>query len=131
MAFIYLSIEHILAIHETMIQEFGGSSGVRSQELLDSAIHQPMQSFGGEDLYSTLFEKAAAYAFFISENQPFVDGNKRTAASAAAIFLDIHGYEINCRSGEIYKIIMKLANKKISQEKLAKWFEKNSIKKEK
>ena len=66
MSIFYLSVEHIIAIHDTLIKEFGGSFGLRDPGLLESAASQPEQSFGGEDLFPTLFEKAAAYAFFIS-----------------------------------------------------------------
>ena len=125
----YLDLEHVIAIHDTLIEEFGGSLGIRDHGLLESAISQAQQSFGGYELYPSLFDKASAYAFFISENQPFIDGNKRTAASSAGVFLDINGYELNCTSGEVYVVMMKLANKKLSKEDLSKWFEKNSNRK--
>lgn len=126
MSVLYLSVEQIVAIHDILIQKFGGSLGLRDRGLLESASMQPMQSFGGEDLFPTLFDKAAAYAFFISENQPFIDGNKRTAASTAATFLDINGYEIDCPQGQIYEVMMQLANKKISREDLVEWFRQHS-----
>lgn len=125
----YLSAEHIVAIHDTLIEEFGGSFGLRDGGLLESATMQPQQAFSGKDLYPTLFEKAAAYAFFISENQPFIDGNKRTAASVAGVFLDVNGHELNCPSGEVYDVMMKLANKKLPRNQLVDWFQKNSVKK--
>jgi death-on-curing protein len=127
----YLSIEHVIAIHDLLIEQFGGSYGIRDQGLLESATHQPQQTFGGQDLYPTLFDKAAAYSFFISENQPFIDGNKRAAASVAAVFLDLNGYLVDCPEGQIYETIMKLANKKISKNDLAGWYQKNCVKKKK
>lgn len=129
MAVSFLSVEHVVAIHDTLIEEFGGSFGLRDGGLLESAAMQPQQAFGGEDLYPTLFDKAAAYAFFISENQPFIDGNKRTAASVAGVFLDINGYELNCPSGQVYDVMMKLANKTLTRDQLAEWFRKKSVKK--
>lgn len=125
----YLSVEHIVAIHDTLIEEFGGSFGLRDRGLLESAAMQPQQAFGGEDLYPTLFEKAAAYAFFISENQPFIDGNKRTAASVAGVFLDINGYALDCPSGQVYDVMMKLANKTLTRDRLADWLRENSAQK--
>lgn len=127
----YLDLEHVIAIHDTLIEELGGSLGIRDQGLLESAISQAQQSFGGYELYPTLFDKSASYAFFISENQPFIDGNKRTAVSSAGVFLDINGYVLDCPSGELYAMMMKLANKKLKKEDLSKWFEKHSIKKQK
>lgn len=125
----YLSIEHVMAIHDTLVEQFGGILGIRDKGLLDSAIRQPEQSFGGVDLYPSLFDKASAYAFSISENQPFLDGNKRTAASTANAFLDLNGYELDCPQGHVYNVMMALANKRLSRERLAAWFEKNSKKK--
>lgn len=121
----YLTLQHVMAIHDTMIEEFGGSYGIRDEGLLDSAINQPRQTFGGVDLYPTLFDKASVYAFQISENQPFIDGNKRTAAGTAAVFLSINGYELECPEGQVYETIMKLANKKLSREEFAKWLKDN------
>jgi death on curing protein len=126
---LYLSLEHIHAIHDTMIEEFGGSFGVRDRGLVESCARQPIQSFGGEDLYPSLFDKAATYALPISENQPFIDGNKRTAATVAAAFLDINGYEIDCSKGQIYEVMMDLANKRLTRENLSRWFQKHSKKK--
>jgi death on curing protein len=120
MKILYLSLEHIHAIHDTMIEEFGGSFGVRDRGLVESCARQPIQSFGGV---------AATYAFSISENQPFIDGNKRTAATVAAAFLDINGYEIDCPKGQIYEVMMDLANKRLTRENLSRWFQKHSKKK--
>lgn len=125
----YLTLEQVVAIHDTLIEEFGGSFGIRDKGLLDSAIGQPKQSFGGQELFADIYEKAAAYAFFVMANHPFIDGNKRTAATAAAVFLDLNGYEIDCAEGKIYSLMMDLSNKRISRDDLIGWFRKNSIKK--
>lgn len=129
MSVFFLSVEHVIALHDTLIEEFGGTYGLRDKGLLESAVTQPRQSFGGEDLYPSLFDKAAAYAFFISENQPFLDGNKRTAATVAGVFLDLNGYEIDCAQGQIYEMMMQLANKAIPRDDLAAWFSRNSVRK--
>lgn len=121
----HLQVEHVCALHDASISEFGGIRGIRDRNLLESAVYQPQQSFGGEDVYPTLFDKASAYACFISANHAFLDGNKRTAISAAAVFLDLNGYKITVVPGEIYEVMMKVANKKMSRDDLAKWFRKN------
>ena len=126
---LYLELDQIMAIHDTLIEEIGGSLGLRNPGLLKSGAHQPQQSFGGEDLYPDLFSKAAAYAFSISENQPFIDGNKRTAATVAAVFLDINEFLLDCPEGQVYETMMKLANKHLTRESLAEWFRKNCKKK--
>ncbi len=131
MTVLYLSVEHVLALHDISIQEFGGIFGLRDKGLLESAVLQPMQSFGDQDLYPTLFDKAAAYAFFISENQPFLDGNKRTAISTAAVFLDLNGYGLKSASGTVYEVMMDVSNKRMDKDQLAHWFRKNSKKNKK
>lgn len=122
----YLTIEQILALHDIGIQELGGTFGIRDRHLLESAAHQPQQAFGGQEIYPTVFDKAAAYAYFISENQPFLDGNKRTAISVAVVFLDLNGYEIVVPEGAIYDVTMRVGNKQLNREGLAEWFRKNS-----
>ena len=127
----YLDVGQIVALHDIGIREFGGTHGLRDAGLLESAALQPQQTFGGQELYPTLFDKASAYAFFISENQPFLDGNKRTAISSAAVFLDLNGYEMKAPKGAIYKVVIEVANKRMSREELSQWFQKNSRRKRK
>ena len=85
----------------------------------------PKQKAFGKELYPTIFDKAAIYARNIIMGHSFIDGNKRTAISAAAVFLDLNGYKITVVPGEIYEVMMKVANKKMSRDDLAKWFRKN------
>jgi len=92
----FLALADVLTLHEMQIEQYGGSVGIRDQGLLESAVGQPQASFGGEYVHHGLYEMAAAYAFHIAENQPFVDGNKRTALAAALVFLDWH--ELKSRS---------------------------------
>lgn len=74
----FLTVEEIVTFHADRLRLFGGSPGLRDRGLLESAVAMPMATLGGSFLHETLFEMAAAYAFHIAENQPFVDGNKRT-----------------------------------------------------
>lgn len=84
----FLTVEEVLLIHDEQIEVYGGIYGIRDKSLLESAVMMPQASFGGEYLHSGLFEMSAAYAFHIAENQPFLDGNKRTALVSALVFLD-------------------------------------------
>jgi len=86
----FLDTARVLRIHESMIAAYGGSEGIRDVGLLQSAIAMPQASFGGDYLHTDLFEMAAAYLFHIVLNHPFLDGNKRTGAAAAVIFLDLN-----------------------------------------
>ncbi|GGJ37720.1 type II toxin-antitoxin system death-on-curing family toxin [Deinococcus roseus] len=89
-----LSLDQVLHLHDLNIKHFGGSSGVRDQGLLESALAQPFLSAFGEERYVGLFQKAAAYWYFLARNHPFIDGNKRTALTTALVFLQMHGIKI-------------------------------------
>src|SRR3954470_18112781 len=91
----YLRLGHLLRITERMSERFGGDPGIRDVNLVDSAVAQPRGSFGGQDLYPTLAEKAAALGFSLTKNHGFVDGNKRTAAGTVEMFLLRNGFEID------------------------------------
>jgi death-on-curing protein len=91
---LYLTLENVLAIHEAVLEEHGGADGLLSRELLESAVEMPKSSFGGEDLYPDILDKAAACLFFIAGNHAFRDGNKRTGLAAALTFLALNGTEI-------------------------------------
>jgi hypothetical protein len=84
----------VLALHDDQLRLFGGSAGVRDRGALESAVATPEATFDDEFLHEDLFQMAAAYAFHIAENQPFVDGNKRTGLNAALVFLDVNGWVV-------------------------------------
>ena len=86
----YLTVEQIIELHDRAIREFGGLPGLRSRELLESAVFAPRHSAFGDDAYPTVPDKAAAYAVSLSENHPFLNGNKRTAAAAMLVLLDVN-----------------------------------------
>ena len=111
----YLTIEQVLALHDLALQEFGGLAGLRSMDLLASAVLTPQQSAFAEDAYPTIPDKAGAYAASLSENQPFMDGNKRTAALAMLVFLDINGYELQQSDDEIAVMFEDLAQHHIDR----------------
>ncbi|EKD41864.1 MAG: Death-on-curing family protein [uncultured bacterium] len=101
-------------------------SGLRDEGLLESALAQPKQTAFGEDLYPDAYSKAAAYCFSLSENQPFLDGNKRIAATAMGTFMILNGFEMKASSKELYETIMKLANRRFTRDDLSLWLQKNS-----
>src|SRR3989344_4995389 len=90
----YLSTADILAIHDRVIEETGGMLGVREENLLQSIAHRPKTTFGGTEQFPNVFTKAAIYLESIATYHVFLDGNKRTALSAAAVFLRLNGYEM-------------------------------------
>jgi death-on-curing protein len=89
----HLTIEIVKDIHAAALHDFGGLDGVRDENLLLSAILTPQSSFGGASPYADLSEVAAAYLFYLCRNNPFLDGNKRTALGAAIVFLRLNGIE--------------------------------------
>ncbi len=102
----FLTLSEVLEIHKAQIEAHGGSDGVRDLGLLESALAVPQASFGGAFLHAAPFEMAAAYAFHIAENQPFVDGNKRTALAAALIFLELNGVTLRDPKGLLYQAMI-------------------------
>jgi death on curing protein len=115
----FLSVDDVLLIHEEQIDAYGGIRGIRDTGLLESAVMTPQASFGGEYLHTGQFEMAAAYAFHIAENQPFLDSNKRTALVSALVFLDINGIEILDAERTLYNAMIAISNKEMDKYDLA------------
>lgn len=124
----YLTAEQVLFIHSRLIDETGGSHGIRDLGLLQSAVSRPMATFGGEDLYPDIFQKAAALMESLVKNHPFIDGNKRTAISSAGLFLRINGYSLETSQKELEDFTLKMATGKIALNDAAKWFKQYSQK---
>lgn len=92
---LFLTLEEVLLIHADQISRYGGSSGVRDEGLLASALAQPEAKFGDQFLHPTLAAQAAAYLFHLVKNHPFVDGNKRVGTATALVFLEVNGFELD------------------------------------
>lgn len=118
---IRLSKHQILLIHDQLIDETGGSSGLRDEGMLDSALNSPFQTFGGEDVYPSLQQKAARLCFGLVKNHPFVDGNKRIGAHAMLVFLALNGIELQHSQTDLSDIILQLAAGEIEVEALLQW----------
>jgi death-on-curing protein len=106
----FLTVQEVLDFHADQIQEFGGSGGLRDEGGLDSAVAQAHATFDGEYLHKGVFEMAAAYAFHIAENQPFLDGNKRTALNAAIAFLGLNGFDVIDPDGKLFSAMIGLSS---------------------
>ena len=106
----FLTLADIFDIHLYQLEHFGGISGTRDLDLLKSAVAMPQMSFGGVMLHKNIFEMAAAYLFHIVQNHPFLDGNKRTGAMAALVFLDINGYEFTATDADLTQMVFKVAS---------------------
>lgn len=122
----YLTSEQVLFIHYRLIEETGGSHGIRDISLLQSAVARPMATFGSDDLYPDILSKAAALMHSIIKNHPFVDGNKRTAITAASLFLMRNKHQITVSNNELESFTLKLASTNVELEEVAIWFRKQS-----
>ena len=118
----FLDVQDVLTLHADQVALYGGEHGVRDMGLLESAVAQPRATFAGEYLHKDLFEMAAAYMFHLVQNHPFFDGNKRTGAVAAMVFLDFNGIEIDVPRGSIYDLTMSVATGQAGKAQIAEFF---------
>lgn len=123
-----LDIAEVLFIHSAVIDETGGSHGLRDLGLLESAVRKIEQTFGGQDLYPGLFEKAAALCLGIIKNHPFVDGNKRTAISAMGVFLALNGVTLKAEQDELALWAEQCAKGRPEIKIVAAWISEHAIK---
>ena len=118
----FLTMSEVLVVLQDQIRRYGGTYGLRDPALLSSALAMPSSTFEGEFLHRDLFEQAAAYAFHICQNHPFVDGNKRTALATALVFLFLNGIELHDTKEELYYLMMKVAKGKAPKSEIAAKF---------
>ena len=115
----FLTVEDVLQIHDEQLTAYGGATGIRDQGLLESAVMMPQASFGEAYLHEDLAHMAAAYAFHIAQNQPFMDGNKRTGLVAALVFLDLNGVIILDPEEKLYDAMIAIAERRMDKDGLA------------
>lgn len=120
----FLTLSELIEIHKDQIAHYGGEPGIRDINLLSSALAVPESTYDGRFLHNDLFEMAAAYAYHICQNHPFIDGNKRVALVAALVFLDFNGIEIDDPDDELYPMMMGVAQGKKDKKVLAALFRK-------
>lgn len=116
---LFLTLAEVVDIHCNQIKLYGGLPGIRDINLLSSAIAMPHASFHGEYLHNDIYEMAAAYAFHIGKNHPFIDGNKRTALVSALVFLDLNGISISDSQGKLYDAMLDLSTGKLNKSEFA------------
>lgn len=116
-----LTKEQILALHQALIDEFGGTQELRDEGLLDSAINMPYQTFGGADLYPSIVEKAGRLGYGLIKNHHFVDGNKRIGTHAMLVFLETNNVSVEYEDEELIETILGVAAGDVSAEELIAW----------
>lgn len=126
----YLSVTEVLDLHQRLITQSGGREGLRDQAALISAVRQPQMQFGGEELYPSISEKAAALGFALIRNHPFVDGNKRVGHAAMEVFLILNGWEIEAEVDEQEGLVMDVASGGVERDELAEWVSNHLVRRE-
>lgn len=116
-----LSKEQIIFLHSQLIDATGGSDGIKDESMLESAINAPFHTFFGEELFPTIYQKAARLGFGLVSNHPFIDGNKRIGAHAMLAFLELNDIEIQYSITELSEIFLAVADNKAQYDDLLSW----------
>ena len=106
---IFLSKEQILLMHDQLIEETGGSKGLKDEGMLESALAAPFQSFDGKDLFTSVYQKAARLGYGLASNHAFVDGNKRIGAHAMLVFLALNRIRLDYTQEELSDLFLGVA----------------------
>ena len=122
----YLYPKQVLYLYQRLIQETGGTMGLRDEGLLESAVYRPQASFGGQDLYPDLFSKVAALGHSLVSNHSFIDGNKRVGFEAMRLMLRLNGQDIHASTDTKYAFIMDMAKGKLTEQAIADWLKRHS-----
>ena len=117
---VFLTLAEVIEFHADLIKWYGGQDGVRDFGLLESALAQPEASFAGEWLHKDVYEMAAAYAYHVCQNHPFMDGNKRIALACALTFLESNGISIHHPQDLLKDALLNVASGRMSKADLAK-----------
>ena len=124
---IQFTVQDIYELHIQLEKTFILSSGIRDKNLLASAVNTPFQTFMGNDLYPTIYDKAAQLCYGIANNHPFTDGNKRTALHSMYVYLIINGFDITASQQEVEDLIINVAAGNMTNVELTQWLRENTI----
>jgi death-on-curing protein len=117
----FLTLGDVVEIHSDQLARYGGLDGFLDRNVVESALAQPQATMFGQFLHADIAEMAAAYLFHFAASQGFVDGNKRTAAVCAGVFLARNGYRLACTDEELYVVTMAAANNQLQKPRIADW----------
>ena len=124
---IQFTVQDIYELHTPLENAFVLSSGVRDENLLASAVNTPFQTFMGNDLYPSIYDKAAQLCYGIANNHPFTDGNKRTALHSMYVYLIINGFDITATQQDVENMIIDVAAGNMTNTELAQWLRENTV----
>ena len=125
----YLTLGEVLELYHRIIEQSGGSLGIRDLGALESVLAQPRMTFGNQELYPTLVEKASALGFSLIQDHPFVDGNKRAGHAAMETFLVLNGFEIDASADEQEQIILQVASGELERDAFTAWLSGHVVRK--
>ncbi len=123
----WVSAESVIEIHKMVTASTGGSQGVRSLGALESALNSPLATFDGADLYPDIVEKVAMLLNSITNNHPFIDGNKRTAFVVTATILEDNGYKTQFTQEEVVSFMLQIAQGKVNQTEIKQWLDEHIL----
>lgn len=118
---IWLSKDQVLYLHSELIKATGGLDGLRDDNLLQSALLSPMQTYNSVELFPSLIDKAVRLACGLTQNHPFIDGNKRIGAHAMLVTLKLNGISLSYTQQELSSVFLELASGEIAYEELKVW----------
>ena len=124
---IQFTLQDIYELHIQLENAFVLSSGVRNENLLASAVNTPFQTFMGNDLYPSIYDKAAQLCYGIANNHPFTDGNKRTALHSMYVYLIINGFDITATQQDVENLIIDIAAGNMTNTELTQWLQENTV----
>ena len=122
----FLEVEGVLQIHVDQIERYGGLLGLRDLGLLISAVFMPKAMHAGHFLHEDILAMAGAYLFHITRNHPFLDGNKRTGAASALVFLDMHGIEVTADDDALFELVIGVASGTVEKPGVAEFLRTHS-----
>ena len=122
----YLYPQQVLYLYQQIIQQSGGTVGLRDRGLLESAVYRPQASFGGQDLYPDLFSKVAALGHSLVSNHPFIDGNKRVGFEAMRLMLRLNGYDVHASLKTKYQFVINIAKGQLTEQAITDWLKQHS-----
>ena len=124
---IQFTIQDIYELHTQLENTFVLTPGVRDRNLLASAVNTPFQTFMGNDLYPSIYDKSAQLCYGIANNHPFTDGNKRTALHSMYVYLIVNGYDIIATQQDVENLIINVAAGRMHNTELSKWLQENTV----
>lgn len=119
----YLTYEQILELHDELLKRYGGLAGIRNENLLHSALEAPKAAMFGQEMYPSVYQKAAVYLYHIIQNHPFNDANKRTGFAVTLVFLEVNDIKIIFKKTDLEKLVIRVASGHVTKESIAHFLE--------